>query len=48
MVADELDRHLVAALRDVIWGADADLLDSTEFAWPAVCGGVASFAVLRD
>ncbi len=27
-MADELDRHAVA-LRDVIWGADADLLDST-------------------
>ncbi|KAL80800.1 polyketide synthase Pks15, partial [Mycobacterium tuberculosis MD17749] len=48
-VADELDRHLRLPLRDVIWGADADLLDSTEFAQPALFAvEVASFAVLRD
>lgn len=45
-VADELDRHLRLPLRDVIWGADADLLDSTEFAQPALFAvEVASFGV---
>jgi polyketide synthase 1/15 len=47
-VADELDRHLRLPLRDVVWGADAALLDSTEFAQPALFAvEVASFAVLR-
>ena len=46
-----LDPHLRLPLREVIWGSDAELLESTEFAQPAlVCrgggsGGVA--AVLR-
>ncbi|WP_454561461.1 SDR family NAD(P)-dependent oxidoreductase [Mycobacterium haemophilum] len=47
-VADELDRHLRLPLRDVVWGADAGLLDSTEFAQPALFAvEVASFAVLQ-
>jgi polyketide synthase 1/15 len=47
-VADELDRHLRLPLRQVIWGADGDLLDSTEFAQPALFAvEVALFAVLR-
>lgn len=47
-VADELT-GICGQLRDVIWGADADLLDSTEFAQPALFAvEVASFAVLRD
>lgn len=35
-VVDELDRHLRYPLRDVIWGHDQDLLDTTEFAQPAL------------
>ncbi|SON63900.1 Phenolphthiocerol synthesis polyketide synthase type I Pks15/1 [Mycobacterium simulans] len=35
-VADELDRHLRLPLRDVVWGGDQDLLDSTEFAQPGL------------
>ncbi|CNX33227.1 polyketide synthase [Mycobacterium tuberculosis] len=35
-VGDELDRHLRYPLRDVIWGHDQDLLNTTEFAQPAV------------
>lgn len=31
-VVDELDRHLRYPLRDVIWGHDQDLLNTTEFA----------------
>ncbi|BBX97591.1 type I polyketide synthase [Mycobacterium lacus] len=47
-VADELDRHLRLPLREVVWGADAALLDSTEFAQPALFAvEVALFAVLR-
>ncbi|WP_119184978.1 type I polyketide synthase [Mycobacterium decipiens] len=47
-VADELDRHLRLPLREVLWGADKDLLDSTEFAQPALFAvEVALFAVLR-
>src|SRR5882757_7925893 len=47
-VADELDRHLRLPLRDVVWGADAGLLDTTEFAQPALFAvEVALFAVLR-
>ncbi len=47
-VADELDRHLRLPLREVVWGADGDLLDSTEFAQPALFAiEVALFAVLR-
>jgi 4-hydroxyphenylalkanoate synthase len=47
-VADELDRHLRLPLRQVVWGADRGLLDSTEFAQPALFAvEVALFAVLR-
>lgn len=35
-VVDELDRHLRYQLRDVIWGHDQDLLNTTEFAQPAL------------
>lgn len=35
-VVDELDRHLPYPLRDVIWGHDQDLLNTTEFAQPAL------------
>lgn len=35
-VVDELDRHLQYPLRDVIWGHDQDLLNTTEFAQPAL------------
>ncbi len=48
-VADELDRHLRLPLRPVIWGADEGLLNSTEFAQPALFAvEVALFAVLRS
>ncbi|HYY00182.1 MAG TPA: beta-ketoacyl synthase N-terminal-like domain-containing protein, partial [Mycobacterium sp.] len=47
-VADELDQHLRLPLRQVVWGADGSLLDSTEFAQPALFAvEVALFAVLR-
>lgn len=35
-VVDELDRHLRYPLLDVIWGHDQDLLNTTEFAQPAL------------
>lgn len=35
-VVDELDGHLRYPLRDVIWGHDQDLLNTTEFAQPAL------------
>lgn len=35
-VVDELDRHLRYPLRDVIWGHDQDLLNTTEFAQPVL------------
>lgn len=35
-VVDELDRHLRYPLRDVIWGHDQDLLNTTKFAQPAL------------
>lgn len=35
-VVDELERHLRYPLRDVIWGHDQDLLNTTEFAQPAL------------
>jgi 4-hydroxyphenylalkanoate synthase len=48
VVADELDRHLRLPLRRVVWGTDGGLLDSTEFAQPALFAvEVALFAVLR-
>jgi acyl transferase domain-containing protein len=34
--AEALDRHLRLPLRDVMWGADAELLQNTEFAQPAL------------
>jgi len=47
-VADELDNHLRLPLRQVVWGTDAGLLDTTEFAQPALFAvEVALFAVLR-
>ncbi|RFD27126.1 polyketide synthase [Mycobacterium uberis] len=47
-VTGELDQHLRLPLRDVVWGADVGLLDSTEFAQPALFAvEVASFAVLQ-
>ncbi|EUA02518.1 beta-ketoacyl synthase, C-terminal domain protein [Mycobacterium kansasii 732] len=47
-VADELDQHLRLPLREVVWGGDAALLDTTEFAQPALFAvEVALFAVLR-
>jgi 4-hydroxyphenylalkanoate synthase len=47
-VADELDRHLRLPLRQVVWGIDGDLLDSTEFAQPALFAvEIALFALLR-
>jgi polyketide synthase 1/15 len=46
--ADELDQHLRWPLRQVVWGGDEGLLDSTEFAQPALFAvEVALFAVLR-
>jgi 4-hydroxyphenylalkanoate synthase len=48
-VADELDRHLRLPLREVLWGSDSGLLDSTEFAQPALFAvEVSMFAVLRS
>ncbi|WP_410506136.1 SDR family NAD(P)-dependent oxidoreductase [Mycolicibacterium mucogenicum] len=48
-VADELDRHLRLPLRQVLWGPDSGLLDSTEFAQPALFAvEVSLFAVLRS
>jgi acyl transferase domain-containing protein len=44
-----LDPHLRLPLRQVIWGADAALLQSTEFAQPALFAvGVALAALLRS
>ncbi|BBY50254.1 polyketide synthase [Mycolicibacterium arabiense] len=34
--ARELDRHLLRPVRDVMWGANDTLVDSTEFAQPAL------------
>ncbi|MGV7631465.1 type I polyketide synthase [Mycobacterium kansasii] len=48
-VADELDRHLRLPLRQVLWGTDAALLESTEFAQPALFAvEVALAALLAD
>jgi len=48
-VTAELDRHLRLPLRDVVWGDDQDLLDTTEFAQPALFAVETSlFAVLRS
>ncbi len=35
-VTTELDRHLLRPIRDVMWGSNAAVLDSTEFAQPAL------------
>ena len=35
-VVGELDRHLLRPLRDVMWGHDENLLNTTEFAQPAL------------
>jgi polyketide synthase 12 len=35
-VTTELDRHLLRPIRDVMWGNNATVLDSTEFAQPAL------------
>ncbi len=35
-VVGELDRHLLRPLREVIWGNDENLLNTTEFAQPAL------------
>jgi 4-hydroxyphenylalkanoate synthase len=48
-VADELDRHLRLPLRRVVWGDDQGLLDSTEFAQPALFAvETALFTLLRS
>jgi polyketide synthase 1/15 len=48
-VADELDRHLRLPLRGVVWGDDQGLLDSTEFAQPALFAvETALFTLLRS
>ncbi|MBV8181910.1 MAG: AMP-binding protein, partial [Mycobacterium sp.] len=48
-VADELDRHLRLPLRRVVWGNDQGLLDSTEFAQPALFAvETALFTLLRS
>ena len=47
--ADELDRHLRMPLRRVVWGDDQNLLDSTEFAQPALFAvETALFTLLRS
>ncbi|KQY07095.1 polyketide synthase [Mycobacterium sp. Root135] len=35
-VTTELDRHLLRPIRDVMWGSNAAVLDSTEYAQPAL------------
>ena len=48
-VADELDRHLRLPLRQVVWGDDQALLDTTEFAQPALFAVETSlFTLLRS
>ncbi|ODR04079.1 polyketide synthase [Mycobacterium sherrisii] len=48
-VVAELDRHLLRPLRDVIWGHDEDLLNTTEFAQPALFAvEVALFRLLES
>ncbi|WP_117389400.1 acyltransferase domain-containing protein, partial [Mycobacterium marinum] len=48
-VVEQLDRYLRLPLRDVLWGDDENLLESTEFAQPSLFAiEVALFALLRD
>jgi 4-hydroxyphenylalkanoate synthase len=48
-VADALDRHLRLPLRGVVWGDDQGLLDTTEFAQPALFAvETALFTLLRS
>ncbi|CAM2919179.1 type I polyketide synthase [Mycobacterium intermedium] len=48
-VVGELDQHLLRPLRDVIWGRDENLLNSTEFAQPALFAiEVALFRLLES
>ncbi|GAC1405423.1 MAG: hypothetical protein NVSMB60_24720 [Mycobacterium sp.] len=45
----ELDRHLLRPLRDVMWGTNENLLNSTEFAQPALFAmEVALFGLLES
>ena len=48
-VLAELDQHLLRPLRDVIWGQDENLLNTTEFAQPALFAvEVALFRLLES
>jgi polyketide synthase 12 len=48
-VVAELDRHLLRPLREVIWGNDENLLNTTEFAQPALFAvEVALFRLLES
>ncbi|HEV7359540.1 MAG TPA: SDR family NAD(P)-dependent oxidoreductase, partial [Mycobacterium sp.] len=48
-VVGELDRHLLRPLREVMWGRDEDLLNTTEFAQPALFAmEVALFRLLES
>ncbi|BCO73398.1 type I polyketide synthase [Mycobacterium intracellulare] len=48
-VLAELDQHLLRPLRDVIWGSDESLLNTTEFAQPALFAvEVALFRLLES
>ncbi|CDO89147.1 erythronolide synthase, modules 3 and 4 [Mycobacterium triplex] len=48
-VVAELDRHLLRPLRDVMWGHDEELLNTTEFAQPALFAvEVALFRLLES
>ncbi|EUA12393.1 acyl transferase domain protein [Mycobacterium xenopi 4042] len=48
-VVAELDRHLLRPLREVMWGHDENLLNTTEFAQPALFAmEVALFRLLES
>ena len=48
-VVGELDRHLLRPLREVMWGHDENLLNTTEFAQPALFAvEVALFRLLES